>query len=97
MRNQEIEGSDDDDMASSARQGGGSYGPVVAHDNDPVVLEMSSIDPGSSSSLKLVFLLFMFSSSPSVFLTFIYYLEQSRVGLEKLRNKKEENQQIEVV
>ncbi|KAL7606912.1 hypothetical protein Lser_V15G14552 [Lactuca serriola] len=54
MRNQEIEGSDDEDMASSARQGGGSYGPVVAHDNDPVVLEMSSIDPGSSSSLKKV-------------------------------------------
>ncbi|CAH1417337.1 unnamed protein product [Lactuca virosa] len=54
MRNQEIEGSDDDDMASSTRQGGGSYGPVVAHDNDPVVLEMLSIDPGSSSSLKKV-------------------------------------------
>ncbi|KAL4587077.1 hypothetical protein LXL04_011727 [Taraxacum kok-saghyz] len=43
-------GGSEDDMASSARKGGGRYDP--AHDNAPVVLEMSSIDPGSSSSLK---------------------------------------------
>ena len=42
-----MEGSDNDDMA---RTGDRSYGPVVAHDNDPVVLEMSSFEPGSSSS-----------------------------------------------
>lgn len=44
-----MQGSDNDDMPSPARPGDRSYGPVVAHDNDPVVLEMSSFDPGSSS------------------------------------------------
>lgn len=55
MRN---EGSDDDHEI----RGSQSYTPVVTQDNDPVVLEMSSIDPGSPSkpntSFKLVFPLF---------------------------------------
>ncbi|XP_071736400.1 cation-chloride cotransporter 1-like isoform X1 [Rutidosis leptorrhynchoides] len=50
MRNEEISGSEDDDITSSESRGGHGYGPVVAHDNDPVVLEMSSFDPGSPSS-----------------------------------------------
>ncbi|XP_024987637.1 cation-chloride cotransporter 1-like [Cynara cardunculus var. scolymus] len=60
MRNEDMEASDNDDMPTPARPGDRSYGPVavVAHDNDPVVLEMSSFDPGSSSkannSLKRV-------------------------------------------
>ncbi|XP_024990215.1 cation-chloride cotransporter 1-like isoform X2 [Cynara cardunculus var. scolymus] len=50
MRNEEIESSDDNDLPSSAPRVGRKYGPVVAHDNDPVVLEMSSFDHGSSSN-----------------------------------------------
>ncbi|KAL8218825.1 hypothetical protein R6Q57_022198 [Mikania cordata] len=53
MMNDEIESSDDNELPSSAPRVGRKYGPVVAHDNDPVVLEMSSFDRGSSSSNKL--------------------------------------------
>lgn len=54
-----MEGSEDDEISSSEKGGGHSYG-AIAQDYDPVVLEMSSFDPGSSSSkgnnsLKLVF------------------------------------------
>ncbi|KAK9050896.1 hypothetical protein SSX86_027521 [Deinandra increscens subsp. villosa] len=41
MRNEEIQASDDDEMQGDQK--------VINQDNDPVVLEMSSIDPGSSS------------------------------------------------
>nr|GEZ59632.1 cation-chloride cotransporter 1-like [Tanacetum cinerariifolium] len=51
MRNEDIEGSEDDEMSSSAERGQ-SYGPVVTQDSDPVVLEMSSFDPGSPSKAK---------------------------------------------
>lgn len=50
MRNEEIESSDDNELPSSAPSVGRKYGPVVAHDNDPVVLEMTSFDHGSSSN-----------------------------------------------
>ncbi|KAA8514853.1 hypothetical protein F0562_018032 [Nyssa sinensis] len=48
MDNGEIEGSDDNEFPSSQRRGR-KYRAVVAHDNDRAVLEMSSLDPGSSS------------------------------------------------
>ncbi|GFS46247.1 cation-chloride co-transporter 1 [Actinidia rufa] len=51
MDNGEIEGSDDNEFASpQGVRGGRKYRPVVAHDNDRAVVEMSSLDPGSSSS-----------------------------------------------
>ncbi|KAL6991632.1 Protein ccc1 [Sarracenia purpurea var. burkii] len=51
MDNGEIEGSDDNEFPRShVGLGGRKYWPVVAHDNDRAVLEMSSLDPGSSSS-----------------------------------------------
>ncbi|PHU28489.1 Cation-chloride cotransporter 1 [Capsicum chinense] len=49
----EIEG--DEEFAASSGSGvsrGRRYSPVVAHDNDRAVLEMSSIDPRSSSSTQ---------------------------------------------
>lgn len=49
----EIEG--DEELAASSGSGvsrGRRYSPVVAHDNDRAVLEMSSIDPRSSSSTQ---------------------------------------------
>ncbi|GKD87806.1 hypothetical protein Tco_1358960, partial [Tanacetum coccineum] len=52
MRNEDIEGSEDDEMSSAAERGGQSYGPVVTQDSDPVILEMSSFDPGSPSKAK---------------------------------------------
>ncbi|KAL3375960.1 hypothetical protein AABB24_002752 [Solanum stoloniferum] len=45
----EIEGGGDENEFPSAVRGR-KYSPVVAHDNDRAVLEMSSIDPRSSSS-----------------------------------------------
>ncbi|XP_006359094.1 cation-chloride cotransporter 1-like isoform X1 [Solanum tuberosum] len=45
----EIEGGGDENEFPSAIRGR-KYSPVVAHDNDRAVLEMSSIDPRSSSS-----------------------------------------------
>ncbi|XP_047311782.1 cation-chloride cotransporter 1-like [Impatiens glandulifera] len=51
MDNVDIEGSDDNDLPSSSSQGRGrKYRPVVAHDDDRAVVEMSSIDLGSSSA-----------------------------------------------
>ncbi|KAL7211307.1 hypothetical protein ACSBR2_014226 [Camellia fascicularis] len=51
MDNGEKEGSDDNEFSPSRVQvGGRKYRPVVAHDNDRAVLEMSSLDPGSASS-----------------------------------------------
>ncbi|KAM0014946.1 putative amino acid permease/ SLC12A domain, SLC12A transporter family [Helianthus debilis subsp. tardiflorus] len=50
MRNEEIESSDDNELPSSAPRIGRKYDPVVAHDHDPVVLEMASFDRGSSSN-----------------------------------------------
>lgn len=53
MDNGEIVGSDEHDFgASSSSQGvglgvGRKYRPVVAHDTDRAVLEMSSLDPSS--------------------------------------------------
>ncbi|XP_076884078.1 cation-chloride cotransporter 1-like [Bidens hawaiensis] len=47
MRNEEIESSDDNELPPRV---GRRYDPVVAHDHDSVVLEMSSFDRGSSSS-----------------------------------------------
>ncbi|KAA8519391.1 hypothetical protein F0562_013647 [Nyssa sinensis] len=49
MDNVEIEGSDDNEFPASQGRGR-KYRPVVAHDNDRAVLEMSSVDPGSSSA-----------------------------------------------
>jgi potassium/chloride transporter 4/5/6 len=49
MDNEEIEGSDDNEFGS-AQGRGRKYTPVVAHDNHRAVVEMSSLDPGSSSS-----------------------------------------------
>ncbi|XP_059668408.1 cation-chloride cotransporter 1 [Cornus florida] len=49
MDKAEIEGSEDNAVPS--RKGRGrKYSPVVAHDNDRAVLEMSSLDPESSSA-----------------------------------------------
>ncbi|KAK4709854.1 hypothetical protein R3W88_004367 [Solanum pinnatisectum] len=45
----EIEGGGDENEFPSAVRGR-KYSPIVAHDNDRAVLEMSSIDPRSSSS-----------------------------------------------
>lgn len=42
------DGGDENEFPSAVR--GRKYSPVVAHDNDRAVLEMSSIDPRSSSS-----------------------------------------------
>lgn len=42
---------------------GRKYSPVVAHDNDSAVIEMSSVRPGSSSSLPnhdLKYFLFLY-------------------------------------
>lgn len=55
MRNEEIESSDDNELPSSVPRVGRKYGPVVAHDNDPVVLEMSSFDHGSASNKSVSF------------------------------------------
>nr|XP_009804713.1 PREDICTED: cation-chloride cotransporter 1 isoform X1 [Nicotiana sylvestris] len=44
----EIEGADENEFAPGSSRGGRKYSPVVAHDNDRAVLEMSSIDPRSS-------------------------------------------------
>ncbi|KAM0009072.1 putative amino acid permease/ SLC12A domain, SLC12A transporter family [Helianthus debilis subsp. tardiflorus] len=49
MRNEVIQGSDDDDDETS------SSGQTYTQDNDPVVLEMSSIDPASSSKANKSF------------------------------------------
>ncbi|CAH9141461.1 unnamed protein product [Cuscuta epithymum] len=46
----DIEGSEDNAVFSPGSLGRSKYRPVVAHDNDRAVLEMSSIDLGSSSS-----------------------------------------------
>lgn len=46
MDNEDVEGCLEDEFQAS--RGGNKYHPVVA--NDSAVLEMSSIDPGSSSS-----------------------------------------------
>ena len=55
MRNEEIE-DDNNDLPSSVPRVGRKYGPVVAHDHDPVILEMTSFDHhgSSSSNNKLV-------------------------------------------
>lgn len=51
MRNDEIEiSSDDNELPSSVPRVGRKYGPVVAHDHDPVILEMTSFDHHGSSS-----------------------------------------------
>lgn len=53
MDNGEIEGTDDNEFASSSSSKGvglgvgRKYRPVVAHDTDRAVLEMSSLDPSS--------------------------------------------------
>lgn len=46
----EIEGVGDENEFPSSAVRGRKYSPVVAHDSDRAVLEMSSIDPRSSSS-----------------------------------------------
>ncbi|XP_015066751.1 cation-chloride cotransporter 1 isoform X1 [Solanum pennellii] len=46
----EIEGGGDENEFPSSAVRGRKYSPVVAHDSDRAVLEMSSIDPRSSSS-----------------------------------------------
>ncbi|XP_059666114.1 cation-chloride cotransporter 1-like [Cornus florida] len=48
MDNGEIESSDDNEVETSQTRGR-KYRPVVAHDKDHAILEMSSLDPGSSS------------------------------------------------
>ncbi|CAK9156101.1 unnamed protein product [Ilex paraguariensis] len=50
MDNGEIEGSDDNEIPTTHGRVGRKYSPVVAHDSDRAVLEMSSLDPESSSS-----------------------------------------------
>lgn len=59
----------DEEIESASNQRefriGRKYSPVVAQDTDRAVVEMSSLDPGSSSSIKLVLILFI--SFPLVF------------------------------
>ncbi|KAK3020242.1 hypothetical protein RJ639_045478 [Escallonia herrerae] len=52
MGNGEIEGSDDNEFPPRGSSGR-KYRPVVAQDGDRAVLEMSSLDPGSSPSASL--------------------------------------------
>ncbi|KAM7524841.1 hypothetical protein LguiA_014743 [Lonicera macranthoides] len=48
--NEEIEGGSSEDNEFGSGRGGRKYRPVVAHDNDRAVVEMSSLDPSGSSS-----------------------------------------------
>lgn len=48
--NEEIEGGSSEDNEFGSGRGGRKYRPVVAHDNDRAVVEMSCLDPSGSSS-----------------------------------------------